>query len=55
MHLPVIRAFARYQNSPVEEIWRERLIASRAVIERGVGEERFAGGVGVRALRFSAF
>lgn len=31
----VTRAFARYQKSPVAEIWKERLIASREAIERG--------------------
>ncbi|WP_411562554.1 helix-turn-helix domain-containing protein [Pseudomonas shirazensis] len=31
----VPRAFARHQNSPVAEIWKERLNASRAVIECG--------------------
>ncbi|POF86412.1 helix-turn-helix domain-containing protein [Pseudomonas putida] len=31
----VTRAFARHQNSPVAEIWKERLNASRAAIECG--------------------
>ena len=31
----VTRAFARYQKSPVAEIWKERLNASRAAIECG--------------------
>ena len=31
----VTRAFARHQKSPVAEIWKERLNASRAAIERG--------------------
>lgn len=31
----VTRAFARYQKTPVAEIWKERLNASRAAIERG--------------------
>jgi AraC-like DNA-binding protein len=31
----VTRAFARYQKTPVAEIWKERLIASREAIERG--------------------
>jgi transcriptional regulator GlxA family with amidase domain len=31
----VTRAFARHQKSPVAEIWRERLNASRAAIECG--------------------
>jgi transcriptional regulator GlxA family with amidase domain len=31
----VTRAFARYQKTPVAEIWKERLLASREAIERG--------------------
>jgi AraC-like DNA-binding protein len=31
----VTRAFARYQKTPVAEIWKERLNASREAIERG--------------------
>lgn len=31
----VTRAFARHQKSPVAEIWKARLIASRGAIERG--------------------
>lgn len=31
----VTRAFARYQKTPVAEIWKERLHASREAIERG--------------------
>jgi AraC-like DNA-binding protein len=31
----VTRAFARYQKTPVAEIWKERLFASREAIERG--------------------
>ncbi|GAB7528335.1 helix-turn-helix domain-containing protein [Pseudomonas sp. 3A(2025)] len=31
----VTRAFARYQKTPVAEIWKERLNASRDAIERG--------------------
>ncbi|KPY90143.1 hypothetical protein ALP50_200200 [Pseudomonas syringae pv. spinaceae] len=31
----VTRAFARYQKSPVAEIWKERLLASRDALERG--------------------
>lgn len=31
----VTRAFARYQKSPVSEIWKARLLASRSALERG--------------------